>query len=57
MVTISVAHQVYALLVIGCFLMGIGLGFGQFYRFAAIDVASEKTKNRAVTYVLVCYVT
>jgi MFS family permease len=40
------------LLFIGCFCVGLGQGLGQFYRFAAVEVASEKNSSKAVTYVL-----
>jgi MFS family permease len=40
------------LLFLGCFCVGLGQGLGQFYRFAAVEVASESNKSKAVTYVL-----
>ena len=40
------------LVFIGCFFVGLGQGLGQFYRFAAVEVASEENKSKAVTYVL-----
>jgi len=36
----------------GSALIGVANGFGNFYRFAAIDVASEDYRSRAVSYVL-----
>ena len=40
------------LLFAGCFCVGLGQGLGQFYRFAAVEVASEGHKSKAVTFVL-----
>ena len=40
------------LIFIGCFCVGMGQGLGQFYRFAAVEVASEDHKSKAVTFVL-----
>jgi hypothetical protein len=40
------------LLFMGCFCVGLGQGLGQFYRFAAVEVASEDHKSKAVTFVL-----
>lgn len=37
---------------VACFSIGIGVGFGQFYRFAAIELASPENKSWAVTTVL-----
>lgn len=39
-------------LFIGCFCVGLGQGLGQFYRFAAVEVASDDHKSKAVTFVL-----
>lgn len=36
----------------GCFCVGLGQGLGQFYRFAAVEVASDDHKSKAVTFVL-----
>lgn len=41
-----------ALIFIGCFCVGLGQGLGQFYRFAAVEVASDNHKSKAVTFVL-----
>jgi len=39
-------------LFVGCFLVGLGQGLGQFYRFAAVEISSGDMKSQAVTYVL-----
>lgn len=36
----------------GCFLMGLNGGFGQYFRFAAADVAAPAFKSRAISLVL-----
>lgn len=36
----------------GCFILGLGQGLGQFYRFSAIELSPPELKSRAVTYVL-----
>lgn len=46
------AAESLLLLFVGCFCVGLGQGLGQFYRFAAVEVASEDHKSKAVTYVL-----
>ena len=38
-----------SLLLLGSFVIGIGAGLGQFYRFASIELASEANKGWAVT--------
>ena len=50
--SISVAVESLALLYISSLSLGLGVGFGQFYRFAAIEVASPDNKGWAVTTVL-----
>lgn len=49
---VSVVAESLALLFLGSFSMGVGVGFGQFYRFAAIELASPENKGWAVTTVL-----
>lgn len=34
-----------ALLLIGCFIVGIGLGYGHFYRFAILELSPEDKKK------------
>lgn len=41
-----------SLLFSGCFLIGLGQGLGQFYRFSAIELSPDNFKANAVTYVL-----
>lgn len=48
----SIAAESLGLLFLGSFILGIGVGFGQFYRFAAIEMANEENKGWAVTTVL-----
>lgn len=40
------------LIYIGCFLVGLAQGLGQFYRFSAVEITPDNMKTRAVTYVL-----
>lgn len=44
-------HQFY-LFSLGTFLLGIGIGFGTLYRFAAVEVCSEEQKSRAISFVM-----
>lgn len=32
-------------LLIGCFVIGIGLGYGHFYRFAVLEISPEAMKR------------
>ncbi|MGB0204088.1 MAG: MFS transporter [Neptuniibacter sp.] len=36
----------------GTFLLGIGIGFGTLYRFAAVEVCPEEQKSRAISFVM-----
>lgn len=49
---ISISSKHLGLLIFGSCILGFGVGMGQFYRFAAIDIASEEHKSWAVTTVL-----
>jgi MFS family permease len=42
----------FAIFCIGTTLIGVFNGFGQYYRFAAADVASQEFRSRAISYVL-----
>jgi MFS family permease len=50
--SLAVAAESLVVLYLGSFMLGIGVGFGQFYRFAAIEMASAENKGWAVTTVL-----
>lgn len=53
---ITAATAVYArdfwLFSLGTYLMGVNAGFGQYYRFAATDVAAPAFRSRAISLVL-----
>ncbi|WP_286239327.1 MFS transporter [Neptuniibacter halophilus] len=36
----------------GTFLLGIGIGFGTLYRFAAVEVSSEAERSKAISFVM-----
>lgn len=42
----------FVIFCIGTTLIGVFNGFGQYYRFAAADVASQEFRSRAISYVL-----
>jgi MFS family permease len=50
--TLAIAASSLALLCAGTFLLGIYNAFGQYYRFAAADVASADEKAKAISYVM-----
>jgi len=51
---IAVATESLGLLFFASFVIGLGVGFGQFYRFAAIELASAQNKG-AHHLVLLCF--
>ncbi|MBD3609759.1 MAG: MFS transporter [Gammaproteobacteria bacterium] len=53
-VTLSYAvfQQQFWLFVIGTILIGMFNGFGMYYRFAAVEVATDEYKSRAISYVM-----
>lgn len=42
----------FDLFCLGTFLLGIGIGFGTLYRFAAVEVCAPDQKNRAISMVM-----
>jgi MFS family permease len=49
---VSIAIESFSLFCIGHFLLGIYQGFAMYYRFAALDVAADAFKSRALSLVL-----
>ncbi|KJY83967.1 major facilitator transporter [Vibrio galatheae] len=47
--TYALSQQAFYLLCVGTFLLGIGIGFGTLYRFAAIEVCDESARHRAIS--------
>lgn len=47
--TYALATQQFQLFCVGTFLLGIGIGFGTLYRFAAIEVCDESARHRAIS--------
>lgn len=47
--TFALSTQHFYLFCFATFLLGIGIGFGTLYRFAAIEVCSEKARHRAIS--------
>ena len=52
LLSVAVIHQSFWLFALGAILVGVFNGFGMYYRFAAVDVATEDYKSRAVSYVM-----
>jgi MFS family permease len=50
--TLGILLSNFSLFCSGAALLGIPNGFGQFYRFAAAEVAPEGSRSRAISYVL-----
>jgi MFS family permease len=48
----GVLNGSFGIFCIGTILIGVFNGFGQYYRFAAADVASQEFRSRAISYVL-----
>ncbi|MFZ3406921.1 MFS transporter [Vibrio chagasii] len=47
--TYALAQQNFYLFCFATFLLGIGIGFGTLYRFAAIEVCDENARHRAIS--------
>ncbi|KLN63741.1 MFS transporter [Vibrio sp. VPAP30] len=47
--TYALSQQTFYLFCFGTFLLGIGIGFGTLYRFAAIEVCDENARHRAIS--------
>lgn len=50
--TLAIATGNFAGFCLGSLLIGVFNGFGQYYRFAAADVATEAFRSRAISYVM-----
>ncbi len=50
--TLGVLKSEFSLFCLGTVLIGVFNGFGQYYRFAAAETASEQYRSRAISYVL-----
>ncbi|HXH02153.1 MAG TPA: MFS transporter, partial [Candidatus Competibacteraceae bacterium] len=50
--TAAILGGSFALFCLGAMLMGAFSGFGQFYRFAAVDVVAAEFRSRAISWVL-----
>jgi MFS family permease len=51
--TYAIVERSFMLFALGTFLIGITNGFGQYYRFAAAEVASAEYRGRAISWVMV----
>lgn len=51
--TFSLYTQNFSLFCVATFLLGVGIGFGTLYRFAAIEVCNESVRNRAISISMV----
>lgn len=49
---LSILNHQYWWFVFAAFFIGIFNGFGTYYRFAAVDVVDEKSRSRAISYVM-----
>ncbi|NOH24659.1 MFS transporter [Vibrio europaeus] len=47
--TYALSQQNFSMFCAGTFLLGIGIGFGTLYRFAAIEVCNESARHRAIS--------
>ncbi|TFH89640.1 MFS transporter [Vibrio ouci] len=47
--TYALSQEMFYLFCVGTFLLGIGIGFGTLYRFAAIEVCDESARHRAIS--------
>lgn len=50
--TVAIFQSDFWLFCLGTLLMGAFNGFGNYYRFAAVDVVTESMKSRAISYVM-----
>ncbi|SVA29268.1 uncharacterized protein METZ01_LOCUS82122, partial [marine metagenome] len=50
--TFAILERSFILFCAGLLLIGVINGFGQYYRFAAADVASETYRGRAISWVM-----
>ncbi|NIY82026.1 MFS transporter [Vibrio hepatarius] len=47
--TYSLSNEMFGLFCIGTLLLGVGIGFGTLYRFAAIEVCEEHARHQAIS--------
>lgn len=47
--TFSLYHHLFWIFCVGTFLLGVGIGFGTLYRFAAIEVCDAHARHRAIS--------
>jgi len=47
--TYALSQELFYMFCVGTFLLGIGIGFGTLYRFAAIEVCDESARHRAIS--------
>ncbi|MDH5184290.1 MAG: MFS transporter [Gammaproteobacteria bacterium] len=52
LLSVAIYQHSFWLFAVGAALIGMFNGFGVYYRFAAVDVASEDYKSRAISYVM-----
>lgn len=50
--TLALVQSSFTLFCLGSLMIGLFNGFGQFYRFAAADAASERYRSRAISWVM-----
>jgi len=48
----ALAVESFSVFCAGSYFLGIGIGFGTLYRFAAVDVCSSDNKSKAISYVM-----
>ncbi len=48
----ALSNSQFTAFCLGTFLLGIGIGFGTLYRFAAVEVCAPEQKNRAISLVM-----
>lgn len=49
---LALEWQQFYLFSLGTFLLGVGIGFGTLYRFAAVEVCEEDQKSKAISFVM-----
>jgi predicted MFS family arabinose efflux permease len=48
----ALTADLFYLFSLGTFLLGIGIGFGTLYRFAAVEVCADEQKSNAISFVM-----
>ncbi|QEQ97216.1 MFS transporter [Neptunomonas concharum] len=49
---LALVYQMFPLFCFGTLLLGVGIGFGTLYRFAAVEACPPEEKNRAISLVM-----